>query len=206
VVKIKRSCCFFLHPVRCSLGNPATLWFCSSHTMSQGSSLRRLLAATGLISKQQTSLLIRTLGGQTCPLAALSNDAVTDASRGRSLHTPASPASSSSQNSGGTPELNWVFLGPPGVGKGTYASRIAKRLNIAHIATGDLIRDEIKAGSTVGQQVGKTSRGFERWLLHMLCLQTCPVRASSFTGLLASGSCACRCRALSTQGSLSQMT
>lgn len=46
----------------------------------------------------------------------------------------------------------WVFLGPPGVGKGTYAKRMAKRFNLAHIATGDLIRDEIKSGSTIGKQ------------------------------------------------------
>jgi len=44
-------------------------------------------------------------------------------------------------------------LGPPGVGKGTYASRVARHLGIAHIATGDLIRDEIKAGSAVGKQM-----------------------------------------------------
>jgi adenylate kinase family enzyme len=47
------------------------------------------------------------------------------------------------------------------VGKGTYASRIAKRLGVAHIATGDLIRDEIKAGSTVGQQVRQGEAAFE---------------------------------------------
>lgn len=49
--------------------------------------------------------------------------------------------------------IRWVFLGPPGVGKGTYASRVSKHLGVAHIATGDLIRDEIKAGSAVGKQV-----------------------------------------------------
>lgn len=36
-----------------------------------------------------------------------------------------------------------VFLGPPGVGKGTYAGRIAKFLNLAHISSGDLIRAAI---------------------------------------------------------------
>jgi len=49
--------------------------------------------------------------------------------------------------------LRAVFLGPPGVGKGTYASRIAKHLGVAHIATGDLIREEIKAQTSTGQQV-----------------------------------------------------
>eukprot|EP00878_Enallax_costatus_P016370 GHUV01017170.1.p1 GENE.GHUV01017170.1~~GHUV01017170.1.p1 ORF type:complete len:240 (+),score=39.81 GHUV01017170.1:92-811(+) len=49
--------------------------------------------------------------------------------------------------------LKWVFLGPPGVGKGTYASRIAAALNVPHIAAGDLVRAEIKSGSTLGQQM-----------------------------------------------------
>lgn len=43
-----------------------------------------------------------------------------------------------------------VFLGPPGVGKGTYSSRIARQLGLAHISVGDLIRMEIKAGSGSG--------------------------------------------------------
>ena len=50
-------------------------------------------------------------------------------------------------------EARWVFLGPPGVGKGTYASRIAKALDVPHIAAGDLVRDEIKSGSELGRQV-----------------------------------------------------
>ena len=47
----------------------------------------------------------------------------------------------------------WVFLGPPGVGKGTYSSRVAEALGIPHISAGDLVRDEIKSGSRHGQQV-----------------------------------------------------
>lgn len=59
-------------------------------------------------------------------------------------------STNSSSNSG---QLKWVFLGPPGVGKGTYASRIAAALNVPHIAAGDLVRAEIKSGSALGQQV-----------------------------------------------------
>ncbi|KAG2485995.1 hypothetical protein HYH03_015317 [Edaphochlamys debaryana] len=51
------------------------------------------------------------------------------------------------------PQLNWVFLGPPGVGKGTYATRAAKAFGIPHIATGDLIRAEIAAGTDMGKQM-----------------------------------------------------
>ncbi|CAL5224168.1 g6808 [Coccomyxa viridis] len=47
----------------------------------------------------------------------------------------------------------WVFLGPPGVGKGTYASRVADALGLAHISAGDLVREEIKQQTDLGQQV-----------------------------------------------------
>ena len=48
---------------------------------------------------------------------------------------------------------SWVFLGPPGVGKGTYCSRISEALGIPHIAAGDLVRDEISNKTDVGLQV-----------------------------------------------------
>jgi adenylate kinase len=37
-----------------------------------------------------------------------------------------------------------VFLGPPGVGKGTYARRCAPRLGFAHISPGDVLRQAAK--------------------------------------------------------------
>ena len=51
----------------------------------------------------------------------------------------------------------WVFLGPPGVGKGTYSTRVAEALGIPHISAGDLVRDEIKSGSSFGQTVRDTA-------------------------------------------------
>jgi len=35
------------------------------------------------------------------------------------------------------------FFGPPGAGKGTQASLIAKTLNIPHLSTGDILRDKL---------------------------------------------------------------
>eukprot|EP00948_MAST-09A_sp_MAST-9A-sp1_P000468 g468.t1 len=48
---------------------------------------------------------------------------------------------------------NIVFLGAPGAGKGTYAKRVCPELDIPHISTGDLIRDEIASGSKLGLQI-----------------------------------------------------
>ncbi|EPR59878.1 adenylate kinase [Toxoplasma gondii TgCatPRC2] len=47
--------------------------------------------------------------------------------------------------------LKLLFMGAPGVGKGTYASRLARDWSIPHISTGDLIREEIKAKTPLGQ-------------------------------------------------------
>jgi adenylate kinase len=49
--------------------------------------------------------------------------------------------------------LDIVILGPPGAGKGTQAMRIAEEAGIPHVATGDLIRAEIAAGTELGRQV-----------------------------------------------------
>jgi hypothetical protein len=51
------------------------------------------------------------------------------------------------------PRIQWVFLGPPGVGKGTYSTRVAVALGVAHIAAGDLVRYEMRSGSKLGKQV-----------------------------------------------------
>lgn len=47
---------------------------------------------------------------------------------------------------------NLIFLGPPGVGKGTISERFAKIHNLQHISTGQLLRDEVAAGSELGKQ------------------------------------------------------
>ena len=44
-------------------------------------------------------------------------------------------------------------MGPPGSGKGTQAARIAERLGLPHISTGDILRGAVKAGTPLGQQV-----------------------------------------------------
>lgn len=43
-----------------------------------------------------------------------------------------------------------VFLGPPGAGKGTQAHKVAEKLGILHVATGDILREDVKQGSELG--------------------------------------------------------
>jgi len=53
----------------------------------------------------------------------------------------------------GNVALNLVFMGPPGAGKGTQAERFAREHGIPKISTGDILRDEVAAGTALGQQV-----------------------------------------------------
>lgn len=47
----------------------------------------------------------------------------------------------------------FVILGPQGAGKGTQASRLARRFHIAHVSTGDVLRAEIASGSALGKKI-----------------------------------------------------
>lgn len=44
-----------------------------------------------------------------------------------------------------------IFLGPPGSGKGTYASRLSPILNVPHISTGDILRENVKRETELGR-------------------------------------------------------
>jgi adenylate kinase len=49
-------------------------------------------------------------------------------------------------------KLILVFLGPPGVGKGTQAAKLAADLKLPHISTGDIFRDHLKRGTELGKK------------------------------------------------------
>jgi adenylate kinase len=46
--------------------------------------------------------------------------------------------------------LRALLLAPPGAGKGTQGTRLAEHFGVAHLATGDLLRQHVADGTTVG--------------------------------------------------------
>ena len=56
--------------------------------------------------------------------------------------------------------MRLVLLGAPGSGTGTQATRLKEHLQVPHISTGDLLRAEVAAGSTLGLEAkGVMARG-----------------------------------------------
>jgi adenylate kinase len=53
--------------------------------------------------------------------------------------------------------MKMILLGPPGAGKGTYASRLATILKLPHISSGDIVRDEIKTQTELGNAIREYS-------------------------------------------------
>ncbi|CAI9091032.1 OLC1v1025949C1 [Oldenlandia corymbosa var. corymbosa] len=58
-------------------------------------------------------------------------------------------------NSTGGRSVQWVFLGCPGVGKGTYAARLSSLLGVPHISTGDLVRHELSSHGPLSSKLGE---------------------------------------------------
>jgi adenylate kinase len=45
-----------------------------------------------------------------------------------------------------------VLFGPPGAGKGTQAKKVASRLGLPHVSTGDLLRSAVGSGTPLGRE------------------------------------------------------
>ena len=55
---------------------------------------------------------------------------------------------------GGVTGRNFMILGPPGAGKGTYSKHIAKMMGgVPVIGTGDMVRTAIASGSELGRRL-----------------------------------------------------
>jgi len=48
--------------------------------------------------------------------------------------------------------MKLLLMGPPGVGKGTQAERIREELNIVHLSTGEILREEVKLQTNIGKE------------------------------------------------------
>jgi adenylate kinase len=51
--------------------------------------------------------------------------------------------------------MNLVLFGPPGAGKGTQGSALAEKRRLMKISTGDILRDAVRAGTTLGLEAKK---------------------------------------------------
>ena len=48
--------------------------------------------------------------------------------------------------------MRLLLIGAPGAGKGTQATRIAEHFDVAHLSSGDLLRDHVARGTAIGRQ------------------------------------------------------
>lgn len=48
--------------------------------------------------------------------------------------------------------MNMIFLGPPGSGKGTVASRLVASTGLTHLSTGDMLREAMKNETPLGKE------------------------------------------------------
>jgi adenylate kinase len=45
----------------------------------------------------------------------------------------------------------FIFLGPPGAGKGTQSKRLARQWGVPHLSTGDMLREAVSSGNDLGR-------------------------------------------------------
>ena len=56
------------------------------------------------------------------------------------------------------PAANVIMIGPPGSGKGTQGPKIKDDLCVCHLATGDMLRDAVKAGTPLGKEADEVMK------------------------------------------------
>ena len=51
--------------------------------------------------------------------------------------------------------MKLILFGPPGSGKGTQASLLAKKINIPHLSTGDILRSKLNDNDKLAQELSQ---------------------------------------------------
>ncbi|GMH10501.1 hypothetical protein Nepgr_012342 [Nepenthes gracilis] len=108
-------------------------------------------------------LLIRRSSISSSAFYALFTRSFTSLNSGASTSTTTTTTSASSVSYGALGlwkenkgrNIHAVFLGCPGVGKGTYASRLSNVLGVPHIATGDLVREELASSGPLALKLSE---------------------------------------------------
>ncbi|EFH56048.1 adenylate kinase family protein [Arabidopsis lyrata subsp. lyrata] len=108
--------------------------------------------ATTTVKNTFSSFLIRSISSSSSSSSGSSLDPKIDLEEAASQLEKSSSTSTSPSPYKGR-NFHWVFLGCPGVGKGTYASRLSSLLGVPHIATGDLVREELSSSGLLSSQL-----------------------------------------------------
>ena len=67
--------------------------------------------------------------------------------------------------------MNLLLIGPPGVGKGTQAKFIVKKFSIPQISTGDILRENVRNKTNLGNDAQKYMQSGVRFMIVGTTLQ-----------------------------------
>jgi len=94
-------------------------------------------------------------GSQTAEISYLKKLVAELSSKIDNLEKQASSVVSGAVNASPADQLRLVLMGPPGSGKGTQAPKIKDKYCVCHLATGDMLRDQVTKGTALGKEAKK---------------------------------------------------
>lgn len=82
--------------------------------------------------------------------------------------------------------MNIIVLGPPGVGKGTQSLLLAKKFNLKHVSTGDLLRREMALETKLGLEISDNMNS-GKYVSDEIVHELIQIEAQQNTGLVLDG-------------------